>query len=234
MNDAELIESLERLQSTMISVATGGRRIADVNDDFRERYAEVAAALVRRRIDNPFPYSNLWDWYSRWKSGDMPSWQSRRTYVNELFEPVINAIRTGRTEVYEPTGWTRVDRAVDQLQDRLATATTVEHFQTVGLLGREILISLAQAVYDPTRHPPIDEITPGDTDARRMLEAYIAVEIAGESNREARGHARSALAFAVSLQHRREASFREAAMCVEATTSVTNIVAIISGRRDPQ
>ena len=234
MTDDELIEALEYLRETMIGVATGGPRIANVNDEFRERYGAIAAALVRRRIENPFPYADLWDWYGRWRTGDMPSWQSRRQYVNDLVNPVVNAIRTGRTEEYAPTGWARVDRAVGEMRDRLATASTEEQFQAVGLLGREILISLAQAVYDPASHPPVDDVQPGPTDARRMLEAYLAAEMPGAGNEEARRHAKSALALAVGLQHRRTANFRDAAMCVEATTSVTNIVAIVSGRRDPQ
>jgi hypothetical protein len=35
------------------------------------------------------------------------------------------------------------------------------------------------------------------------------------------------------LQHKRTASFRDAALCSEATTSVVNLIAIIAGRRDP-
>ena len=234
MTDAELIEAIEYLRTTMISVATGGPRIADVNDAFRERYGQVAAALVRRRVENPIPYGDLWDWYARWSSGDMPSWQSRRTYVNELANPLVNAIRTGRAEEYAPTGWPRVDRTVGEMRDRLATAQTEEQYQAVGLLGREILISLAQSVFDPVRHPPLDRVEIGEADARRMLDAYLAVELPGPSNEEARRHARSALSLAVGLQHQRTAEFRVAAMCAEATTSVANIIAIISGRRDPQ
>jgi hypothetical protein len=115
----------------------------------------------------------------------------------------------------------------------LASARNEEQFQTVGLLGREALISLAQAVYVRERHPPLDGVEPSQTDAKRMLEGYFAVELAGGANDEARRHARSALDFAVALQHRRTASFREAALCVESTTTVINIAAIVSGRRDP-
>jgi hypothetical protein len=67
-----------------------------------------------------------------------------------------------------------------------------------------------------------------------MLEAYFAVELAGGANEEARRHARSALDFANAVQHRRTATFRDAALCVEATTTVVNVIAIVAGRRDPQ
>jgi hypothetical protein len=115
----------------------------------------------------------------------------------------------------------------------LAAAQTEEQFQSIGLLCREVLISLAQAVYISGRHPPIDEITPSDTDARRMLEAYIVVELASGPNEKARAHARAALKLALALQHRRTADFRQGAMCMEATATVINVIAIVSGRRDP-
>jgi hypothetical protein len=123
---------------------------------------------------------------------------------------------------------------VGEIRDRLASARSEEQFQAVGLLCREALISLAQAVYDRARHPPLDGTEPSATDAKRMLEAYIAVELAGGANEETRRHGRSSLDLANMLTHRRTAAFREAALCVEATTTVVNVIAIVAGRRDPQ
>ncbi len=234
MTDDELIQGLIYLRETMVAVATCGPRINDVNDGFQRTYASVASEFARRRLENPLPYGNLWDWYGRWSSGDMPTYQSRRNYVAELFTPLVNRIRTGRSDSFEPTGWMRVDRTVGELRDRLASATREEQFQVVGLLCREALISLAQAVYIPERHPPLDGKAPSETDAARMLDGFIAVELGGSANDEARKHAKSALQLAAALQHKRTAEFREAAMCVEATTTVVNIIAIFSGRRDPQ
>ena len=233
MTDDELIAALEQIRNTMIAVATGGPRIAEVNEEYQRVFAAVAADLARRHIDNPITYGSLWDWYGRWSSGDLPSYQSRRAFVGELINPVINRIRTGRVEEPLPTGWPRVDRTVGELRDRLASARSEEQYQAVGLLGREALISLGQAVYVRDRHRPLGGVEPSNTDAKRMLEGYFAVELGGGANEEARRHARSALDFAVALQHRRTASFRDAALCVEATTTVINIAAIVSGRRDP-
>lgn len=234
MTDDELIEGLESLRNSMIAVATGGPRINDVNDGYQRTFAAVSAELARRQISSPRTYASLWDWYGRWSSGDLPSYQSRRTFVGELINPLVARIRTGRPEELQPTGWQRVDRAVGEVRDRLASAKNAEQFQAVGLVCREILISLAQAVYSPKRHPPVDGVAPSKTDAKRMLEGYIAVELGGSGNEEARKHTRSALDLANALQHRRGATFREAALCVEATTTVTNVIAIVAGRRDPQ
>jgi hypothetical protein len=65
-----------------------------------------------------------------------------------------------------------------------------------------------------------------------MLEAYVSGELAGGANERVRRHARAALDLANELQHRRTADYKLAALCAEATTSVINLIAIISGRRD--
>jgi hypothetical protein len=134
----------------------------------------------------------------------------------------------------EPTGWERVDRGVYEIRRRLEQAQNEEQFQAVGLLCRETLISLAQIVFDAQRHPTGDGVVPSDTDAKRMLDAYVAVELAGGANDGVRRHAKAALALANDLQHRRTADSRQAAPCAEATTSMVNIIAVISGRRDAQ
>ena len=234
MTNEELIAGLEFLRNTMISVATGGSRIEEVNDRYQRMYATVAADLSRRGLTNTITYGTLWDWYGRWSSGDLPTYQSRRVFVSELFTPLINVVQTGRTSQHQPTGWQRVDRTVGEIRDRLAAATNEEQFQAVGLLCRDLIVSLAQSVYVRSQHPPLDSVEPSQTDGNRMLEAYIAVELVGGANEAVRRHAKAALTLANDLTHRRTASFRDAAMCVEASTTVTNVIAILAGKRDPQ
>lgn len=138
----------------------------------------------------------------------------------------------GRVEVFEePTGWQKVDRQVQEVRLQLDTAEAEEQFQAVGLLCRETLISVAQEIFDPFKHSPTDGIMPSETDAKRMLEAFLEAELGGTINEEARAHARAALRLALALQHKRTADFRTAALCAEATFSVVNITAIIGGRR---
>jgi hypothetical protein len=238
MRDADLIEILERIRSIMISVSTGGLRIQDINDEYKSHYRLLLSGLSRRAIENPIHYQDLYEWYGHWSSGDLPTYQSRRKYISDLLNPIITQLRESlhkneHLKQYGPTGWTKVDRTVGEIRIRLSEANTEEQFQVVGLLCREALISLAQAVYDPDKHQPLDEITPSDTDAKRMLVSVIAKEFRGSSNENARRHARISVDLAVELQHRRTANFRQAALCVEATTSVINVLAIIYGLRDP-
>lgn len=238
MTDEELIQKIEKLKNLMISVSTGGAKINDVNRDYQSVYSEVDTEISSRELENLNQYSDLWEWYGRWSSGDLPSYQSRRQFIINIYNPLIREVRNrsiGRPPETpeEPTGWTKVDRTIGEVRKRLTEAQNEEQYQAVGLLCREALISLAQSVYDPDRHTSPDGTQPSNTDAKRMLDAYIAAEFSGSSNENIRKHARSAIDLAVELQHRRTADFRQAVLCAEATSAVINVIAIISGIRDP-
>ena len=157
------------------------------------------------------------------------------TQIRQLSgRPVYGPERVGeRAAVFEePTGWPKVDRQIQQARLSLQQADSEEEYQSIGLVCREALISAAQATYIRETYPPLDGVEPSETHAARMIEAIIAVELGGSANEEARAHAKAALKLAVALQHKRTADFRTAALCSEATFSVVNILAILTGRRD--
>lgn len=235
----DVVGQLNRLRNLLIAVSTGGPRINSVNHEYKRIYSNLTEQLNERGIQNPVPYADLWDWYGKWSSGDLPTYASRRQYISGLLKPLEMQLRKDPSsrgaEVFpETTGWARVDRALGEARTRLESARTEEQFQAVGLLCREVLISLAQTVFDPDRHPPLDDVEVSKSDAKRMLDRYLAVELAGGSNAVARKHAKASLDLANQLQHERTAAFRKAALCAEATASVVNIIAILSGIRDPE
>jgi hypothetical protein len=128
----------------------------------------------------------------------------------------------------ESPQWEKVYRSLDEAKTRLDQASTEEQFQAVGMICRETLISLAQIVYDPTEHAP-EGITPSKTDAKRLLDAFLSHKLAGHENEAARRQAKATLDLANALQHKRTAGYRDAAHCVEATTSVVNTAILLSG-----
>jgi len=236
--EKELVQSIEKLRDIMISVSTGGPRIQAVNNEYQSIYQQIGETLQSRDITDPNPYADLWQWYGKWSSGDLPTWASRRKYINALYMPLIELLgkssKAKNVELFsEPIGWAKVDKEIGIMRLKLERAKTEREFQAIGLYCREAITSLAQIVFDSSIHKTVDGVEASDTDAKRMLEAYISTELRGSSNEEARGHAKAALKLANGLAHKRTADFREAALCAEATTSVINIIAIISGQRDP-
>lgn len=189
-------------------------------------------ALAARGIENSLPYGDLWQWHGKW-SADLVGYASRRMFVADLFAPVIVQVRTQRVTEGAPTGWARVDRTMSDARERLSRAKNEEQFQAIGLLCREALITLAQEVFDPEKHPTEPGVRVSSTDFKRMIESYFAAEMRGGAAEELRKHARTALDLTLRLQHQRTARFRDAAICIEATSAVVNIIAIASGRRDP-
>lgn len=236
LEDLVLINEIEAQKNLLIAVSTGGPRIQEKNEEYQRRRKRITLQLNGLGINDPNPYVDLWAWYGKWSSGDLPTYQSRRNYISQMYQPLIDSLDTNRIEKIlkpnpEPTGWNRVDRCIDKVIYQLESAKTEEDFQVVGLLCREALISLAQAVYNPSVHKTVDGVSPSQTDAKRMLENYFSTEMAGNSNEELRKHAKASLDLANNLQHKRTANLRDASLCSEATRTVINIVAIISGKR---
>ena len=128
--------------------------------------------------------------------------------------------------------WSSVDRALMTAATQLRRADSPEDFQAVGLFCRESLISLAQAVFDSSRHKTEDGVQPSPTDSKRMLDAFFSCELVGGSNEEVRRHARAAVSLADGLVHRRTATYRDAALCLEATQSTANLASIVTRRSE--
>lgn len=228
-----LIEHVQRIKSLLISVSTGGPKIQSVNNNYKKLYSLIDNIFEKLGITNPNGYKDLWEWYGRWSAGDLPTYQSRRQFINDLYLEVLELIEKSNDDTqidqpYEITGWERVDRGVSEIRKRMNEAKTEEQFQTVGLLSREVIISLAQEVYDSNIHISPDEIKPSSTDAKRLLDAFISHELRGSSNEAYRKYAKSALALANDLTHRRSANIQEASVCVIAVISLVNIIKVIT------
>lgn len=213
----------------MIDVATGGQRIQEVNDHYRAREVRIRERMPAD-VQYENPHEDLWAWYRHWSEA-LPQYKDRRIYARQLFGPAIESLAKRSTiplPEREASGWERVDRALSKARAQFGLASAEEDFQGIGLLCREIIISLAQAVFNPYIHRTTDGVEPSTTDANRMIEAYIAHEFPGSSYKEVRAHARASLALALNLQHRRTATRQLAALCLEATASTVAVISIIA------
>ncbi len=146
-----------------------------------------------------------------------------------------DSLTDGLTHLFtNPIGWQRVDRTMDRIRELLTTASTEEQFQEVGVLCREGLISVAQAVFDAKQHPPLpnDNTEVSATDVKRMIARYVASECPGASSREVRKCVNSAVDLANKVTHRRTSVYSDAALCAQAMFNVIGLIAIISGKHD--
>ena len=147
---------------------------------------------------------------------------------------ILPLIETENPDLDEVTvslsGWGKIERAVNEIRVRQKEAINEEQFMAVGLLCRELIVTLAQHVFVKEKHPILDGIDISDTDSKRMLEAFIAAEWSGASNETLRKFARVTLELANQLTHKRNATSKDTALCATATISLLNLIGIMSGR----
>ena len=86
-----LLELLNSQAALLVSVATGGPRIQDINGKYQQRRRKLNVALRARGIKPPFPWDDLWAWYGAW-SEKLGSYASRRIRIAELAKPAREAL----------------------------------------------------------------------------------------------------------------------------------------------
>ncbi len=110
----------------METVATGGARIQEKDDEYKKLYMELSLELESLQnegfnIKNPNPFRSLWDWYSYW-SAHLGSYADRRQYIRELYEQVINPIESALYK--HRVNATSIEELTADLKRRLGQAVT--------------------------------------------------------------------------------------------------------------
>lgn len=229
----DVISEIETAKELLISAATG-TQINEINQEYINSQNRISEWYQLIGSESPFAFKNLWEWYKLWKKKDLTTYLSRKEYINRITDDAIDLLKKADYSplIDQPTGWQRVDRSLNQIQEQFHNASTEEQFQEIGLLIRETYISLAQMVFDPVKHDPIDGITPSETDAKRMLDAYIVSNLSGKSNEVLRKFVRSAVALAEELTHKRTATKRDANLCIVAVSSIIKIIKVLNSDLD--
>ena len=132
----------------------------------------------------------------------------------------------------EPTLWEKVDRQVAAMRDQVARAAPEEEYQAVGHLGREVMISLAQAVIYPSEAIGEDGTPPSTTDAARLLDAYIGKTLAGGGNEALRRAVRGTVKATSAVLHDRRATPKDAALVAELVSASVHLMHILATMPD--
>ncbi len=131
-------------------------------------------------------------------------------------KPIFEVIPLGFVATSpQRTSWEKVDRQASAMRDQLARAGTEEEYQIVGHLGRELMISLAQAVISPEDAAGQDGKVPSNTDASRLLDTYIGNALPGGSNEDLRRAVRAVAKATSAVLHDRNATQKDAALVAE-------------------
>ena len=128
----------------------------------------------------------------------------------------------------EPTPWEKVDRQVAAMREQLTRAASEEGYQAVGHLGREVMITLAQAVIDPAEAISEDGKPPSETDAARLLDAYIGKTLFGGGNEALRRAVRGVVKATSAVLHDRRATSKDAALIAELVSASVHLIHILA------
>lgn len=81
----EIQDSINKLKTLMVNVSTGISRIENENDSYTSLYTKSEKLYEILGLENPNPYSDLWEFYSYW-SKNLPRYIDRRLYVSKLYK----------------------------------------------------------------------------------------------------------------------------------------------------
>lgn len=233
----QLKADTESIRDILISVATGGARIQDVDDRYKKLHHSISSRCKKINISYSNTFDSLWDWYSRWRT-NLPTYQSRRDFVRELLAPTVKTFDSNNENILitetiiNLDEWERIKRTVLKIKVDSSKARNEEDFQQIGLLCREVIISLAQVVYKPEIHGTEDDkgTKIGKTDAYRMISNYLSLKLSGSSNEISRKFAKSTNDLANMLTHKRDAHKTDMMMSISATIALINFIGILEGK----
>ena len=131
----------------------------------------------------------------------------------------------------EETGWKRIDNAIEEMQNRFLVADTVEKFNAIAAIGRQVEIQIAKEVYRPEIHGTMDgDVEIGNADAKRMLQAYFNYEL--KDSEKAYKMAKTILDLCNETTHDFDATKREALLCVSTVKSLASLVKSIEDTKE--
>jgi uncharacterized protein (TIGR02391 family) len=93
-----LVKKIRHIQSIMEHVSTGGSLIQEREDEYIVTYLDITTevenlAKAGLTISHTNSFRTLWDWYGYWSS-KLPSYESRRQYIRELYAPLLDPIES--------------------------------------------------------------------------------------------------------------------------------------------
>lgn len=125
--------------------------------------------------------------------------------------------------------WKGIDEAITKINKDCSMANSEMEYQNIGNSCRNLVISVAQIVFNPEIHGSFNkegkEIS--KTDAIGMLTNYFAHNLSGSNNELYRKYAKAANDLANMLTHKRNATKRDMLITVSATLSLVNLIGVM-------
>jgi hypothetical protein len=205
----DLIELIDAQGSLLVDVATGGSRIAEVDETYRRRRRQLGRRLSAIGLQDPFPWADLWQWYGHWSSA-LPDYASRRAHISELATSVLDELERrlrGDQQLDDwlinddaLITWQALDGRLTEMKARLDAATSLDDFQDVGRRCREVLIGASRLVFREEMVPDGAPV-PSPNDSKARIGYYLDACIPGSAGDAVRGLIRAAYTLMQTVTH---------------------------------
>lgn len=240
--DIEVAVALARfVHQEYAAFATEGSALTP--DDSRLALRSLSAVLDRIQVGLPdLPFRDFDTFKKHWRTSGATgngSWQLRRDMLDELFEPLHQALADRETaalnsDLVSPisprmsTGWPRVDEELNEMRRHFAEARTEQDYSNVGNDAVAALEAVSAAAYIHDRHGEPGAGEPAVSNTKHRLERVVAIELGGAEHAELRKVVRATIELAQATKHRRSGDRRSAGMTADAVLVVTHLLRRLS------
>ena len=225
----QALELLAEQKALLISVATGGPQIQEVEGDYKKRRQHLVDLLGNLSLRYPFPWRSLWDWHGAWKSAGFPTYASRRKHISDLARNTEEALEKSRaggdiSDWGAPNNsWLKLEERLDGLKAELQGASSLDDLQDVGRRCREILIDAAGLACSAELLGS-EKDPPKDGDAKRKIEIFLDSRAGGSGHVELRKLVRTTWDLANAVTHSSSAGRVDAFAAAQATVMLVRIL----------
>jgi hypothetical protein len=222
-----LIQLIDLQVSLLVSVATDGPRIVEVDALYSDRRRRINKALAQLGMSPVFPWHSLWDWHAYW-STHFTTYAGRRTYIRQIAAPVIDELEqransTAVTDWGHALTFDSLEQRLDGLKAEVEAARTLDDFQDVGRRCREVLIAAVNLIFDDSMTD--DRAVPKTADAKARFELVLTAKAAGASHAELRKLMRASWDLAQDATHSSSATRVDALAAAQATVLIVRVLA---------
>jgi hypothetical protein len=161
----------------LITVALGEVPPGDADGEYRSRQEDLADGLVEAGLPSPFPWRSLWGWHTFY-SQRLATPIDQRAYVDLLADSVLSKLGAAHSEQegdvlgWTAKSWNTISDRLKEVRRDLADAKTLDDYQDVGRRCREIVIAVANLLFDD-RMVPDSQTAPHGSNAKARIDLII-------------------------------------------------------------
>ncbi len=249
IDELELAKALlTLLRDDFVSYGTDGGDMRLDDQTVKPVLRAIKIITKRNNLPEPtLPFRDLTGFMDYWRKEGMSgggSWAVRRGYIQDIFNPIIDAIEEKQDEIYitqlstpvseQPVigDWVKLKDEITQLRNRFAGAKTPQDFSAVGTACVRIIEGLSRVAYKQDIHgettdtsePPVDK-----TNIR--IGRVIEFGLGGRKNTELRSLAKISSEVAHKVKHATTPNALQSGIACDATILLASIVQRIEQAR---